>query len=944
MRNKQAFISTITILMVFIGGLCGQAWAQGDPFDGPPPICPRWAFEPWVWEDYENADNSLLRLVNQYEEHEIPVGAVIIDCPWEAGVGKISGINFYDPDNKGDWSFRYNLQPGDQQYGDRNYLFTSIPEAVAGAKWFRTANDSKTCTEDPIVSFILKSNATIYIAHDTRISQKPDWLSDWQPVGSSIENDEEPPTVYELFSKDFPKGEKVELKPNTSDGSSRCGMYTVIAKTKGEDRTQYNTYRWNEYRYPEPATIIDDLHNRDIRVILWVTGIINKGSELYSTVWDKYCYPNQEPNHDPVTEKCARVEWWHGGPDSIHIDFRKLEARNWFADIISPLMTTDFDGFKCDTAADKYYIPLEDSNGTPLEDINGTQLRNHYYETFYQIAKEQKPEGIILSTAYSRKMDNIDGVGAPIQASPINWPGDFCGNFKQGLRKQMRDVYESAKLGYGAPGVEVGGYNICMYGISKWALIRYAQFGALTPLMENGGLDKDHEPWRHNDEDTIRIYRYFATLHSELVPYLFSYGVEAHRTRTSILRGIDLIVGDDPEDLKYESHHKLGEELFVSLVTNKAKSKEVVFPQKGRWIDYWNEEQVYSGGTRVTYDLDWKAGEDINCSDAEGDNLMLDNMKFPIFIRAGAIIPMKVSNNRTCHGFKEGEHCGLHGVGTYPDNGEPSEVQADITLNIYPEGQSEFLFHNPTGDGTLCSDIKIEVDEIAGSIHVYEIPLDDRHLDDETGEPICGETKASYGFILRVKSFAKPNVVTASGADDFKWFYRPEDDRIMVCVRGKDFTINISDLYGYGLISNLEVNDSENENDWSIQYNLSLGDKQYGDRNYAFTVVPDIVAGEQWIRTANDSKTYTDDEVASFTLGADATVYIAHDERFADRPDWLGDWAPISDFLQNDEQTPVRFELLRKEFSKGDIVSLGPNTDQAVTYGMYSVIIVPLTQ
>jgi alpha-D-xyloside xylohydrolase len=905
MRSKHTFISILTVFMLIICGYCSKAWAQKDHVDGPPPICPRWALEPWVWEDNGNSDSSLLRLVNQYEAHQIPVGAVIIDSPWEAGDGKISDLEIDDDDNKDDWSFRYNLQPSDRQYGDRNYSFTSIPESVMGAQWFRTANDSKTYIGDVIASFTLVTDATVYIAHDTRIAQKPDWLGDWQPIGSFIENDESVPTVYELFEKDFSRNDQVNLGPNTEDGSWNCGMYTVIVKTKGEDLTQYNTYEWNEDRYPEPASIIDDLHDRDIRVVLWVTGIINEGSAYYSDVEGNYCFP--EANN------CATERWWKSGgnPNSIHIDFRKPGARNWFANTISPLMEYDFDGFKCDRGADVFY----DST-----DYETNHLRNHYYNTLYQLIKEQKPEGIILGRAYSHQQQNPDGVGAPISASPINWQGDFCGNF-DGLVEQMNDVYTSAEIGYSAPGVEVGGYfrsndSNCSGGISTESLIRYAQFGAMTPLMLNGGIDERHEPWHEeNGEAVIDIYRYYATLHSELVPYIFSYGVESHRTETSILRDTD----------RNRAQHKLGEEIFVSIVTDENESKHVVLPLGNRWIDYWNEANIYNGGETIVYDLPDEALE-----------------RFPIFLRAGAIIPMKVRNNTTNHFFKEGEYYDLPDVGTYPDNVEPSEVQADITLSIYPEGQSEFLFHNPTGDGTLCSDIKIDVDETGGTIHVYEIPLDDRHVDDDTGAAICGETRAGYGFILRVKSFARPDYVTASGADAFKWFYRPEDNLIIVCVTGKDFTINISDLYGYGLVSNLEVNDTVNKDDWSNQYNLRVGDQQYGDRNYAFTTVPAIAVGAQWIRTANDSKRNSKDEVASFALGADATVYIAHDERVADKPDWLGDWVSIADFLKNDEQTPVRFDLFQKEFAMGDIVSLGPNTETGdASVGMYSVIIVP---
>ncbi|MHC4062711.1 MAG: TIM-barrel domain-containing protein [Planctomycetota bacterium] len=54
-----------------------------DPLAGPPPICPRWAFEPWVWEDNKNTQEAALNLVKGYRDRDIPVGTIIIDSPWE---------------------------------------------------------------------------------------------------------------------------------------------------------------------------------------------------------------------------------------------------------------------------------------------------------------------------------------------------------------------------------------------------------------------------------------------------------------------------------------------------------------------------------------------------------------------------------------------------------------------------------------------------------------------------------------------------------------------------------------------------------------------------------------------------------------------------------------------------------------------------------------------
>lgn len=47
-----------------------------------PPITPAWAFGHIVWEDSINTRESAERLVSAYQQHHIPVDAIIIDSPW----------------------------------------------------------------------------------------------------------------------------------------------------------------------------------------------------------------------------------------------------------------------------------------------------------------------------------------------------------------------------------------------------------------------------------------------------------------------------------------------------------------------------------------------------------------------------------------------------------------------------------------------------------------------------------------------------------------------------------------------------------------------------------------------------------------------------------------------------------------------------------------------
>src|SRR6187200_2929686 len=64
-----------------------EGWSAAglaQPADRPkPPLTPRWAYEPWVWEDEENDADTVVGLVDAYRLRDVPVGVVIVDSPWQ---------------------------------------------------------------------------------------------------------------------------------------------------------------------------------------------------------------------------------------------------------------------------------------------------------------------------------------------------------------------------------------------------------------------------------------------------------------------------------------------------------------------------------------------------------------------------------------------------------------------------------------------------------------------------------------------------------------------------------------------------------------------------------------------------------------------------------------------------------------------------------------------
>ena len=480
--------------------------------------------------------------------------------------------------------------------------------------------------------------------------------------------------------------------------------------------TAYNDFEWDTARYHNPRQMIDDFHARNVKVILWATGFVNVSS-VDAPV-------NPHPDYDLVKRRGYTVSngrhfrWWKG--TGAHIDFTNPAARNWWHSRMDKVLDMGIDGWKVDQSASHIPDPVLTSIGYLSRDT----FRKYYYADFYDYTVSKNSSGVIMARGFSPSgTDLSDGLDvSPITKTPLVWNGDYTGSFS-GLIEQMNDLYDSAGRGYGAPGVEIGGYDGAKP--TKNSLIRYAQFAAMTPLMENGGRNgglAEHLPWFW-DTETVDIYRYFATLHNELGHYLFSLGVESSLHGGSIVRGAS----------KTQSHHRLGEQIFVSILTSDTTIKTIELPAGARWIDYWNEESNHAGDSTFAY------------------HAPLD--RFPIFIKAGAIIPLDVKNNVCGHG--------------------DDSSAGRITVLVYPAGASTFLFHRPTGEGTAYEDIEIGVQESTGTLTVK------------------GATPANY--IFRVKSFSAPASVTGGT----NWSYDNQTKTVIVNATGADFVITINGLMGY---------------------------------------------------------------------------------------------------------------------------------------------------
>lgn len=140
-----------------------------------------------------------------------------------------------------------------------------------------------------------------------------------------------------------------------------------------------------------------------------------------------------------------------------------------------------------------------------------------------------------------------------------------------------------------------------------------------------------------------------------------------------------------------------------------------------------------------------------------------------------------------------------------------------------------------------------------------------------------------------------------------------------------------------GIITNFSVQDTANSADWSLQYSLQPGDKQYGDQSATWATLKDPYYGWQWIQTAADSKSYTGSTLVSFKVLVRAQIYVAADKSKA-IPSWLSGWYDTDDDITN--SAGKTFRVYKSDVSANTVVSLGSATAGGE---MYSVMVKDLT-
>lgn len=428
--------------------------------------------------------------------------------------------------------------------------------------------------------------------------------------------------------------------------------------------TRYNDFTFDEARYPNPKEFIRGLKDKGYRVVLWMTSLVNRENPD-TAIRDASPWYDEARKNGYLAGDGSPVRWWkgHGG----FIDYTNPAAMAWWRGMQDQVLDWGIDGWKLDGAdtlfIEKWFGFLPTLYHRTHGGIMTTRgYMDHYARDEYQYGLSKNPEFITLIRSYDTPYAHPEGF-APIDAAPVTWIGDRCHawkagegsvnqkdlmnkDMKRGFEAAIRDILLSAKRGYCVVGDDIAGYHGDAI-IPPRLYIRWAQFACFNGLFLNGGHG-ERRMWMRSPEE-LQAVRTYSWLHTELVPYMYSYVVQCHEGGKNLQRPLD----------KGSYHFMFGDDFLVAPIYRDSLTSTVVLPP-GNWRYLFNETERLAGPATITRDFPLN--------------------EFPVYIRDGAIIPMNVCRAYT--GFGD-EHS-----------------QGYVTWAIYPNGSNAFTCQNPDKTGT----------------------------------------------------------------------------------------------------------------------------------------------------------------------------------------------------------------------------------------------------
>ncbi len=367
-----------------------------------------------------------------------------------------------------------------------------------------------------------------------------------------------------------------------------------------QDWQYWGKYGWgvpkfDETNYPNPEGFIKELHDLNSHFSVSVWENLDKKSEVAKAYLDKNLYLENSPWIDIYNPETQKTHW-----NALNTNLFAKGVDSWWMDATEP---------ENDALVGKktFFGPGE------------------FYRLTYPLYVSEAVYDGQRAADPSKRVTILTRSAFPGQQrfGTINWSGDIGWNWDV-LKRQI-----VAGLNYNLTGMpywttDIGGFfrpGRGQYTDEKYhdILTRWFQWGAFSPIFRMHGYQTETEPWKYGDKVEGNM-RSMMNVRYRLIPYIYSEGWQVSKNGSTMMRPLVMDFPADAKAIAQGYEYMFGKNILVAPVTEAGVTDwNVYLPKAAAWYDYWTGKR-YTGGQTVK-------------SPAPQNQI-------PVFVKAGAIIPM----------------------------------------------------------------------------------------------------------------------------------------------------------------------------------------------------------------------------------------------------------------------------------------------------------------